>query len=72
MELRRSALLVFWSPTGDQPTACTLALWWLTFGPTGEKGWDGFGMGGVLGGTKGSARLLGVGGTTGMHGRRDG
>ena len=24
---------VYWSPTGVQPTACTLALWWLRFGP---------------------------------------
>ena len=25
----------FWYPTGGQPTANTLALWWLNFGPTG-------------------------------------
>ena len=25
----------FWYPTGGQPTANTLALWWLKFGPTG-------------------------------------
>ena len=25
---------VSWSPTGNQPTACTLALWWLKFGLT--------------------------------------
>ena len=25
---------LFPGPQGDQPTACTLALWWLKFGPT--------------------------------------
>ena len=25
----------FLVPKGNQPTACTLALWWLKFGPTG-------------------------------------
>ena len=31
----------FLVPKGNQPTACTLALWWLKFGPTGgpEGGW---------------------------------
>ena len=29
---------VSWSPTWNQPTACTLALWWLKFGPTGGGG----------------------------------
>ena len=29
----KAALPVSWSPTGGQPTACTLALWW-KFGPT--------------------------------------
>ena len=34
---------IYWSPTGAQPTACTLALWWLNFGPTGvgSGGWVG-------------------------------
>ena len=35
---------VAWSPTGNQPTACTLALWWLKFGPM-----EGMGGGGVAG-----------------------
>ena len=26
---------IYWSQQGGQPTACTLALWWLDFGPTG-------------------------------------
>ena len=34
---------VSWLPKGGQPTACTLTLWWLKFGPTegvgGEGGW---------------------------------
>ena len=38
---------VFWSPTRNQPTTCTLALWWLKFGPTEPKGWEG-GGGGAL------------------------
>ena len=28
----------FLVPKGNQPTACTLALWWLKFGPTGGRG----------------------------------
>ena len=32
---KRSASPDSWPPTGNQPTACTLALWWLKFGPTG-------------------------------------
>ena len=36
---------VSWSLTRNQPTACTLALWWLKFGPT--EGWvGGVGVGG--------------------------
>ena len=31
----------FLVPKGNQPTACTLALWWLKFGPTGEGGGGG-------------------------------
>ena len=31
----------FLVPKGSQPTACTLALWWLKFGPTGPKGGGG-------------------------------
>ena len=34
---------VSWSPTGNRPTACTLALWWLKFGPTGRLQWGGGG-----------------------------
>ena len=43
-----------WSPTGVQPMACTLALWWLRFGPT-EGRYGGTGMGG-WGGTGGRLR----------------
>ena len=35
---------ISWSPTGGQPTACTLALWWLEFGPTGSLGGGGGGF----------------------------
>ena len=42
---KRSAPPVAWSSTRNQPTACTLALWWLKFGPTetrkGERGIEG-------------------------------
>ena len=38
---------VSWSPTGNQPTACTLALWWLKFGPKEEGGCGGGGEGGL-------------------------
>ena len=38
----------FLVPKGNQPTACTLALWWLRFGPTGLEG--GGGGGGLKGG----------------------
>ena len=30
----KAAPLDFWPPMGGQPTACTLALWWLKFGLT--------------------------------------
>ena len=30
----KSLLPSFLVPKGNQPTACTLALWWLKFGPT--------------------------------------
>ena len=36
---------VSWLPTGGQPTACTLASWWLKFGPTKcwtSWGWEGW------------------------------
>ena len=26
-------------PKGNEPTTCTLALWWLKFGPTKIQGW---------------------------------
>ena len=32
---------ISWFPTGNQPTACNLALWWLSFGPTGNGGGGG-------------------------------
>ena len=38
----------FLVPKGNQPTACTLALWWLKFGPT-ECVWGGRGGGGRYG-----------------------
>ena len=37
----KAALRVSWSPTGGQPTACTPALWWLKFVPTGAGGGGG-------------------------------
>ena len=43
VENTRFAPLVSSSPTRDQPTVCTLALWWLKFG---LKGWHGGGGGG--------------------------
>ena len=30
----KGLLSCFLVPKGNQPTACTLALWWLKFGPT--------------------------------------
>ena len=36
----------FLVPNGGQPTACTLALWWLRFGPTGCTGGGGRSGGG--------------------------
>ena len=46
----KSLLPSFLVPKGNQPTACTLALWWLKFGPT--EGW-GEGRGASSGGTLG-------------------
>ena len=43
----KGLLPYFLVPKGNQPTACTLALWWLKFGPTGGVGG---GRGGVGGG----------------------
>ena len=41
----KGLLPCFLVPKGNQPTACTLALWWLKFGPTegrgGGLGWVG-------------------------------
>ena len=34
----KGLLPCFLVPKGNQPTACTLALWWLKFGPTETKG----------------------------------
>ena len=34
----KGLLPCFLVPKGNQPTACTLALWWLKFGPTEVKG----------------------------------
>ena len=47
----KAALPGFWPPTGGQPTACTLALWWLKFGLTeGFRGGGGTGGRGYEGG----------------------
>ena len=37
----KGLLPYFLVPKGNQPTACTLALWWLKFGPTGVRGGGG-------------------------------
>ena len=37
----KSLLPSFLVPKGNQPTACTLALWWLKFGPTEVLGGGG-------------------------------
>ena len=37
----KGLLPYFLVPKGNQPTACTLALWWLKFGPTGFRGGGG-------------------------------
>ena len=37
----KGLLPCFLVPKGNQPTACTLALWWLKFGPTEEGGGGG-------------------------------
>ena len=34
----------FLVPKGNQPTACTLALWWLKFGPTEARAGGGGGV----------------------------
>ena len=34
----KGLLPCFLVPKGNQPTACTLVLWWLKFGPTGGGG----------------------------------
>ena len=34
----KGLLPCFLVPKRNQPTACTLALWWLKFGPTGREG----------------------------------
>ena len=39
----KGLLPYFLVPKGNQPTACTLALWWLKFGPTGGGGGEGVG-----------------------------
>ena len=39
----KGLLPYFLVPKGNQPTACTLALWWLKFGPTGLRGGGGGG-----------------------------
>ena len=38
----KGLLPYFLVPKGNQPTACTLALWWLKFGPTGSGGGGGW------------------------------
>ena len=52
----KGLLPCFLVPKRNQPTACTLALWWLKFGPT-EAGWGGRGgrAGGCWGRLCGSA-----------------
>ena len=37
----KGLLPCFLVPTRNQPTACTLALWWLKFGPTEPRGGGG-------------------------------
>ena len=37
----KGLLPCFLVPKGNQPTACTLALWWLKFGPTEPLGGGG-------------------------------
>ena len=37
----KGLLPCFLVPKGNQPTACTLALWWLKFGPTEGRGGGG-------------------------------
>ena len=52
----KGLLPCFLVPKGNQPTACTLALWWLKFGPT-EPFWGGGGGWGGVGGGGGSKLL---------------
>ena len=60
----KSLLPSFLVPKGNQPTACTLALWWLKFGPTGGGGGGGVNWrvlgGGSAGGCVWGVRLEGV------------
>ena len=42
----KGLLPCFLVPKRNQPTACTLALWWLKFGPTESGGGGGGGAGG--------------------------
>ena len=49
MGAAKGLLPCFLVPKGNQPTACTLALWWLKFGPTE-------GSGGVRGDVDGAPR----------------
>ena len=58
----KGLLPCFLVPKGNQPTACTLALWWLKFGPT-----ENFGGGGQFGG--GPAGGRGGGSCRGSGGR---
>ena len=64
----KGLLPCFLVPKGNQPTACTLALWWLKFGPTeGGGGGGGVGGGGIGGGggVQGGAMGGGSGGSVG-------
>ena len=45
----KGLLPCFLVPKGDQPTACTLALWWLKFGYEGGGGGAGSGTSEQLG-----------------------
>ena len=44
----KGLLPCFLVPKGNQPTACTLALWWLKFGPTEQLGGGGGSFWGCL------------------------
>ena len=57
----KGLLPCFLVPTRNQPTACTLALWWLKFGPTERRG----------GGRGPEAKSLRAGVTVGVRASED-